>query len=114
MQKDLVVIEEPEAHLHPSMHGAIADLVISCSEKSQVLIETHSENFILRLRRRIAEGALDPARLALVYVDEAHLARAINILETGETSDWPTGVFEYDVVEAEAIVQARLNAMPKA
>ena len=54
----LEIIEQPELHLHPAAHADLADLYLSAVEKTptRFLIETHSETFLLRLRRRIAEG----------------------------------------------------------
>jgi predicted ATPase len=108
---DLVIIEEPEAHLHPSAHGSVADLVIDCSRHAQVIIETHSENFILRLRRRIAERVLDLSDLSLFYIDEEHRISQIPLDAYGATTAWPSGVFESDIEEAEAIVAAKMAAI---
>lgn len=56
-QKDtLVIIEQPELHLHPSAQAVLADLFIKKTrEGARFLIETHSEHILLRLQRRIAE-----------------------------------------------------------
>ncbi len=107
-QADLVIVEEPEAHLHPSAHGALADLILTCSRSCPVVVETHSENFVLRLRRRIAERSVAPADVALYYVEADHSLSTIEIDATGGTSRWPKGVFEADVEEAQAILRAKL------
>lgn len=109
--ENLIIVEEPEEHLHPSAHGAMADLVIDCLQTSQIVVETHSENFILRLRRRIAEGMLTPEEVGLYYIDETHKVRQIPLDITGGTDSWPQGVFESDIEEAQAIVQAKIAAM---
>jgi AAA ATPase-like protein len=106
-----VVVEEPEAHLHPSAHGSMADLAIAAARCSQLLVETHSENFILRLRRRIADRTISLNDLRLYYVTESRVVREVTLDEYGATSDWPVGVFESDVAEAQAIVEAKLGAM---
>lgn len=106
----LVIVEEPEAHLHPSAHGALADLAIHAASRAQVLVETHSENFILRVRRRVAEGRLGPDKLRLIYVDGGHLVSEVALDAAGGTDNWPHGVFESDIEEAEAIVRAKLEA----
>lgn len=52
----LVIIEQPELHLHPSAQAVLADLFIQRSREGvRFLIETHSEHILLRLQRRIAE-----------------------------------------------------------
>jgi len=107
----LVIIEEPEAHLHPSVHGDIADLVLRCVEKTQIIVETHSENFLLRMRRRIAEGLLSKDDIALYFIDDIHNVIKIPLDEYGGTDRWPTGIFESDIEEASAIVEAKISAM---
>lgn len=52
----LIIIEQPELHLHPRAQAALGDLFITMGyEGVRFLIETHSEHLLLRLRRRIAE-----------------------------------------------------------
>lgn len=107
----LLVVEEPEAHLHPSVHGDIADLVINCAAKTQIIVETHSENFLLRLRRRIAEGIISHDDIALYFIDDTHEVFRIVLDQYGTTDQWPTGIFEGDIEEARAIVEAKISAM---
>lgn len=107
----LVVVEEPETHVHPSVHGDIADLVLDCAKKSQVIVETHSENFLLRLRRRIAEGRASSNEIGLYFIDETHNVFRVPLDNYGGTDQWPTGIFESDIEEASAIVEAKISAM---
>jgi len=52
---DVVCIEEPEAHLHPSAQAYLSDFLISMSASGrQIIVETHSPNIIDRLRLRKA------------------------------------------------------------
>lgn len=105
-----LLIEEPEAHVHPGAHGALADLMIEKGEGTQFVVETHSENFLLRLRRRIAEGRLNKEDLALYYVNNRHKVERIQVDRHGMVETWPRGVFQYDVDEAEAILAARIES----
>jgi len=108
-----VVVEEPEAHLHPSAHGALADLIVKASANAQIIIETHSENLILRLRRHVAEKTFSSTNLMLHYVDADHLLSQIEIDEFGGAPAWPSGVFESDILEAQAIMEAKLQAISR-
>ncbi len=56
-EHSIVIIEQPELHLHPEAQAMLADLFIECTttQGSRFLIETHSEHILLRLRRRIVE-----------------------------------------------------------
>lgn len=107
-----LVIEEPELHLHPSAHGAVADLMVDSindSRRGQILVETHSENLILRLRRHVATGVLSPEDVNLIYfenIDGESRAREIKISADGSVSSWPKGVFAEDLEEVRQISKA--------
>jgi predicted ATPase len=113
----LIVIEEPETHLHPAAHGNLAQrFVESCSEDNnkKYLIETHSQNFILRMRRLVAEGKLSPDDLKIYYVDYDEDSNFSNLVEIkvdvdGSVDKWPEGVFGESVLEARAIMNANIN-----
>lgn len=69
------MFEQPELHLHPRMQAELADLFIdsSCVKHRtypQVLLETHSENLILRLQRRVREGQIKASDISIVYVSK--------------------------------------------
>ncbi len=42
----LIAIEEPDIGLHPSMLGAVAEMIVAASERSQVILTTHSAQFL--------------------------------------------------------------------
>jgi hypothetical protein len=109
----LEVVEHPELHLHPAAHTSIADLYVAAAQATDscFLLETHSENLLLRLRRRVAEGSLHPDKVIIYWVnDEAELGpriQPIHILPSGEVDAWPQGVFSEDFQEVRAIRSAR-------
>lgn len=109
----LMVIEQPELHLHPASHGPLAELFagIIQVEQSNWLVETHSEVFILRLRRLIAEGKISANDVTVLLVDDekrpGSTLKVINIDDTGEVDFWPTGVFSEDYSELIAIRRAQ-------
>ncbi len=70
-----VLIEQPELHLHPRMQGDLADVTIEASRAvsgtgPQVIMETHSENIVLRVQRRIREGAIRAQDVSVIFVDK--------------------------------------------
>lgn len=105
----LIVIEQPELHVHPALQMELADLFIeSVAERNnRFLIETHSEHLILRLLRRIREtnsGALEPGKypirqdqVAVLYVEPGD--NGSKVIELPITADgdfsvpWPAGFF---------------------
>jgi hypothetical protein len=107
------IVEQPELHLHPTAHGAIADLLIQAVERdgNTFLVETHSENLLLRLRRRIAERKINPEHVALYYVSgdygKPSTLKKIEIDRDGEVDFWPKGIFSEDLDEVRAIRTAQ-------
>ena len=115
--KTLIIVEEPESHLHPFAHAQIAQLFFDSlliDKNKKYLIETHSQNFVLRLRRLIAEGKLVPDDLALYYVDfneennESELKRIITD-ENGNVDYWPEGIFSESLDETIGIRTAQID-----
>ena len=67
-EKTLVVIEQPELHLHPEAQARLADFFIECVSKEnspRFILETHSEHFLLRLQRRVAETSYESKKSTL-------------------------------------------------
>lgn len=101
----LTLIEQPELHLHPKLQSDLADVMISALEEMpnrQVLVETHSENLLLRILRRIreADGLSNPAKrkinssdVSLVFVEkqaQGAVVSQMTISKHGEVlSNWP-------------------------
>lgn len=67
----LTMIEQPEIHLHPKMQADLADLfidVVNNKDKKYLLIETHSEYLLRRLRRRISEKKISSENIAIYFI----------------------------------------------
>ena len=112
----ILVIEQPELHVHPAIQVGIGDLFIQAagsdpdrlSSGKTLIIETHSEHIMLRLLRRIREttddelppgvAGLTPENLSVIYVesaDEGVQFRSLPVDADGEFLDrWPRGFFE--------------------
>jgi predicted ATPase len=69
----IIIIEQPELHLHPAVQSSLADFfidVIHARDNSgerdiQLILESHSEHFLRRLQRRVAEEELMPTEAAI-------------------------------------------------
>jgi predicted ATPase len=116
-EETLIIVEEPESHLHPYAHAQVAQLFFESLESDKnkkYLIETHSQNFVLRMRRLVAEGHLKAEDLAIYYVDfdeeknESELQQ-IEVDNGGGVDMWPDNVFGESVLEARAIMNANIN-----
>lgn len=119
-EETLTIIEQPELHLHPAAHGNLAELFANAIKENthHFLIETHSQNFILRIRRMIAEGKLDKNSVVIYSVDykeetnESALSK-ITISESGAVSSWPENVFSETLDETIAIRTAQIKKEKK-
>ncbi|MEW6235898.1 MAG: AAA family ATPase [Candidatus Omnitrophota bacterium] len=109
-QKEFIIIEQPELHLHPAMQVELGDLFINSAlgeNKNKFLIETHSEHLILRLLRRIREttagelpenvSPIHPEDIAVLYVEpgeDGSVVKEMKVDKNGEFIDWwPAGFF---------------------
>lgn len=93
----MLVIEQPELHLHDAAQAPLGDLLLDAALEGRgpVLVESHSEALLLRVRRRIAEG-VSPENVAVYFVDggnETNKVRRIQIKADGSVTNWPPGVF---------------------
>jgi hypothetical protein len=108
----LDIVEQPELHLHAAAQAPLADLFVDTARSGAgtVIVETHSENLLLRVRRRIAEGVIAPEQVALYWIDDiegAHsVARPVRIDATGDVDFWPDGVFSEGYEEVKALRRA--------
>lgn len=54
-KNSLIIIEQPELHLHPKAQAILADLFIETQNRGvRFLLETHSEHLLIRVRLRVA------------------------------------------------------------
>lgn len=114
-RETLIILEEPEAHLHPSAQGNLGELIAQSAlddKNKRYLIETHSFNFILRIRSLIASGVLKKEDVAMYFVDynakeKSSELRKITIDDIGRVTDWPEGFFEETYDEIVRIINAQ-------
>ena len=105
----LVIIEQPELHLHPDTQGRLVDVLLNLASKKKVslFIESHSEPMLLRLRRRVAEGAISSNDVR-IYVTDNGEVRVAELREDGklDMSAFPSDFFEEDWLDSVAIARA--------
>ncbi|MBJ7355315.1 MAG: AAA family ATPase [Thermoleophilaceae bacterium] len=110
-----ILLEQPELHLHPKVQSRLADFVAWARPDVRILLETHSEYLITRLRLRVAQERLDPGRLVVKFVDQrpnddqTELLHSefhpLNINELGDFDYWPEGFF--DSLDRDVVAIAR-------
>ena len=100
-KSDLILIEQPELHLHPAIQANFSEVLIdgiSQENSNQFFIETHSEHLILRLQRRIRSGSLAAEDVNVFYVESSEESGTrIHHIELDKDGEfiglWPQGFF---------------------
>lgn len=106
----LLLFEQPELHLHPNVQAALGDFFLALARSGrQLIIETHSEYLINRLRRRqktdSEPDATDLTRLFFFErVGSAAKVTPAEIGTEGSMPDWPQGFLDTASREVEAMV----------
>lgn len=108
--KGIEIIEQPELHIHPAACGTVADLYLNARNSNVIFVETHSKEFVLRVRRRVAEG-IESDDVNIIYIDydaDNKTARLtpIKVDDKGAVDWWPKGIFEEDFDEVIALAMA--------
>ncbi len=103
--ESLLLIEQPEIHLHPKAQSTLGDVFIEAAKETKrtFIIETHSEHLLARIRRRIAEGKINRKEVVIYYFTPSPSGTRIQriaIDQDGQYSPFPRGFFDEDVVEA--------------
>jgi len=121
----IIVIEQPELHLHPRAQALLADVlvdVLSSRENGeerniQLFIETHSEHLLVRLQRRIAERSgernIQPGQVAAYVATSdggSSQLTALEINESGQITNWPDNFFGDQMSDLVAISEAAAGA----
>lgn len=108
----VLLLEQPELHLHPAVQQRLGDFFLALARSGrQLIVETHSEYMINRLRRRIAQDASDEV-LKLISVIFAEIGssgtefRPIRANRFGTIEDWPEGFFDQSPKESADILRA--------
>lgn len=105
----VVVLQQPELHLHPALQSVMGDVLIDGANRcGSVIAETHSEHLLLRILKRICQThsgaivephqAIRADEVSVLYFDPkpdgSTTVKRLRISEDGDFLDmWPRGFF---------------------
>ena len=94
----IVLLEQPEIHLHPAVQSALGDVIINAmqSRNLQIIVESHSEHLLRRLQRRIAEEKVSNTKMHLYFTKMQNgqsVANHLELNEYGYIKNWPEDFF---------------------
>ena len=110
---DLVILENPEAHLHPKGQRKMGELIaLAAAGGAQIIVETHSDHLLNGIRLSVKNRNISKDNVRLNYFFQSivdgsrvvHQKLSPAILEDGRLSSWPDGFFdEWDKALAELL-----------
>lgn len=107
-ERQLVILQQPELHLHPALQASLGDVLIESSTSKTLMVESHSEHLLLRILKRIRQTHLQTSiapelkinadDVSVLYFDPSPdgttTVKRLRISEDGEFMDrWPRGFF---------------------
>ncbi|NDK39032.1 DUF3696 domain-containing protein [Pseudoxanthomonas gei] len=96
----LLLLENPEAHLHPRGQFALGLLLASCaSDEVQILVETHSDHVLNGIRVAAKSSVIDPENVVVHFFRRdiesgESTVFSPELLDNGRFSEWPEGFFD--------------------
>ncbi|NCU04698.1 MAG: DUF3696 domain-containing protein [Chitinophagaceae bacterium] len=98
----LMIIENPEAHLHPRGQSRMGRLIgLAVQSGVQIIVETHSDHLLNGIRVAVKQGKLDCNKTHIHYftADKVELKNlkykiSFAIDEDGGLERWPSGFFD--------------------
>lgn len=113
-KENLMLVEQPEIHLHPSSAANLADLFLGFAENDKrFIIETHSQEFINKLRLRVIQNPELKKKINIVFVEQnkgcGSNIKQFEINEDGMFPEWPEGFLDESESLARQILEARLG-----
>ncbi|MFF2322374.1 DUF3696 domain-containing protein [Agrobacterium sp. NPDC058088] len=115
----VLIFEQPELHLHPRVQARLADFFVALAlDGKQMVLETHSEYLIDRLRLRIAMSD-DPevAQFVNIMFTEQFGGESkitpIEVSEFGAISNWPKDFFDQSQKDVARLLKAAASKRAK-
>jgi predicted ATPase len=94
---EIVIVENPEAHLHPHAQAQLMQFLIRLSTTgTQVFVESHSDHVLNALRVAVRKGSADANNANVLYFDKTatNTIVPIPIGLDGSIERWPRGFFD--------------------
>lgn len=101
----LVLLQQPEVHLHPSAQAALGSLFCHLAADRQIVVETHSDFLLNRIRMDIRDkkSPLSPSDVSILYFERSEIdvhIYSIRIDEQGNVVDAPPSYGNFFMEEA--------------
>lgn len=116
---DTIIIDTPEAHLHPRGQVKIGELIAyAAADGVQVIVETHSDHIINGIRLAVVQEFISPNDVNFMYCslqqEESDLVahtkiESPKINKYGQFSYWPEGFFDQWSISLKGLLSDRTS-----
>lgn len=99
---DVLIIENPEIHLHPAAQAKLADFFVFISNAGiQLIVETHCEHLINKLQFLVYKHEIEADKVTLLYKKSVHDSfMTLEVNNNGSfNTDFPDGFFDATLAE---------------
>jgi predicted ATPase len=107
----LLLLENPEAHLHPQGQGALGQLMSRCAgDGVQIIVETHSDHLLNGVRLAVKNRLIKHSDVVLHFFSRSIetgevFVQSPAVLESGRLSNWPSGFFDQWDKDIDALLE---------
>lgn len=108
-----MIVENPEAHLHPSAQSKIGRFLSMVAQSGvNVIVETHSDHVINGIQIASAKKEIDNNSVIINFFSQTEdnpqpMIENITINEKGELSKWPKGFFDQTQIDFAELFKIR-------
>lgn len=110
IKNSVLIIENPEAHLHPLSQSRLGKfLALVAVNGVQVVLETHSEHIVDGCRIQAAREK-QCENMKIIFFekkDNNSICKNINIQGNGELEEWPEGFFDQKRADLRELLEIR-------
>ncbi len=111
----LVLLENPEAHLHPKGQASIGKLIaLAASCGVQIVVETHSDHLLNGIRLAVHDRELSPDNVSINFFERREYDSVSRIVVTtpqidnnGRIDYWPEGFFDTWEISLDALLRKK-------
>lgn len=106
-----MIVENPEAHLHPSAQSRIGRFLAAIANAGvNVIVETHSDHVINGIQIATVKNEIKSSLVTINYFsskDQQPECVSISLNEKGELSEWPKGFFDQTQIDFAQLIKLR-------
>lgn len=112
-KQTILILENPEAHIHPKGQSAIGELIAKVANSgTNIILETHSDHIISGIRLAVKEGKIQTKNVKILFFsleenERKYLSRyeEITVDKDGRIANWPKNFFDQFELDLERLLK---------